>query len=206
MSTRDRTRGCISIMTSISNPARKRERSPSALEHGGTKDEDVHLSPESKRSRLLPIDACDDRPDVYHDSLTSRNAALGSPEILLNVLSFLTVQELVTIETVCRHWRSLAVDGSLWRRMYLGESACLIANTKSSRSCLCGQNLFLFQACIIFKLIPSHMIDTLRRNKNCFVRWLSRLPEDRSSIMKPSSKRACQIDYPRITPLSTGRL
>lgn len=46
-------------------------------------------------------------------------------EILLHVFSFLPVASLATCETVCRHWRRLAMDDSLWKALafkILGKS------------------------------------------------------------------------------------
>jgi len=53
--------------------------------------------------------------------LASRSAVFESAEIFLHILSFLPVDEIINVERVCRYWRMMAEDGSLWRKMYLGE-------------------------------------------------------------------------------------
>lgn len=45
----------------------------------------------------------------------------GSAEIFLHILSFLSVDEIINAERVCRYWKRMAEDSSLWRKMYLGE-------------------------------------------------------------------------------------
>lgn len=43
------------------------------------------------------------------------------PEVFLNILSFLSAQDLVQFERVNRYWKRICNDQWLWKRIYLGE-------------------------------------------------------------------------------------
>jgi hypothetical protein len=75
---------------------------------------------DSKRVRLAPLDS-PYRNEPFTALNTPRHAVFNSPEIFLHILSYLSLEDLIKAEQVCRYWKDMAEDSSLWREMYLRE-------------------------------------------------------------------------------------
>ncbi|KAH8083070.1 hypothetical protein HD553DRAFT_53460 [Filobasidium floriforme] len=85
-------------------------------------DKRIRLSPSSATSLSTSISATSSTSTSIpseHTELAARSAVFNSAEIFLLILSFLPVDELINVERVCRYWRRMGEDGSLWKKMYL---------------------------------------------------------------------------------------
>lgn len=54
-----------------------------------------------------------------------------SEEMILSIFSFLSVKELVTMSSVCKHWNNLCQDSSLWRAHLKHDFPRLMHNLES---------------------------------------------------------------------------